>query len=181
MHSVNCKERDDVCWFCVYQCISQVADDYAFTAAAVRAMQDSCEEMFLTNTSLWEIDPSSNGTKRPPKTISDTLCPNLCSGNGVCRKRFCVCAENYTSPDCSIDKSKGPKIESVPLDGLCDIRKRNDCYLVKVKGSNFLDSSNLTCRSTALQVLSIVNEKPIHVKFPFSCFMTFYIIIYMIC
>jgi len=136
------------------QCVEdiKVSDDYAFTAAAVRAMQDSCEEVFLTNTSLWENDPSSNGTKRPPKKISDTLCPNLCSGNGVCRKGVCICNENYTSPDCSIDKSKGPVIESLPMDGLCDIRKRNDCHLVKVKGDNFLDSSNMTCRSTKLQI-----------------------------
>ena len=120
-------------------------------------MQDACEEIFLTNTSYWQEDPSKNNTMQPPISIAQTLCPNLCSGHGKCINASCICQAGYTSADCSIDKGRGPTVQSVPLKGLCDIRKRKDCLQIRINGYDFMDSEKLSCRATEIKVWSFKN------------------------
>ncbi len=115
-------------------------------------MQDACEEIFLKNVSYWQVDSAKNGSLGPPKAIAETLCPGLCSGNGQCVNATCICNSNYTSADCSIEKNKGPTVTSIPLNGLCDVRKRSDCEKIRVNGRDFLDSDKLSCRSQHLKV-----------------------------
>ena len=113
----------------------------------MRALQDSCEEIFLKNTSYWEKDTAKNGSFAPPKEMADTLCPGLCSGHGKCEKGKCICDANYTSADCSIDKRKGPTLLTVPGNGTCDIRNRSDCHVTRITGHDFIDSDALSCRT----------------------------------
>ncbi len=119
-------------------------------------MQDACEEVFLTNTSFWQADSSKKNTLQPPTAIANTLCPNLCSGNGKCINATCVCDSKFTSADCSIEKNKGPTVESIPSKGLCDVRKRADCLKTRINGYDFLDSDQLACRSTQVEVCSFI-------------------------
>ena len=115
-------------------------------------MQDACGEVLIKNISYWEPDPSSNGTTRPPMKMANTMCPGLCRGNGQCINGTCQCNANYTAADCSIDKNKGPSVKKISSNGLCDVRKRKDCHLVKVTGRNFMNSRTLSCQATKLIV-----------------------------
>ena len=44
-----------------------------------------------------------------------------------------------------------PVLINIPYNGLCDIRKQ-DCLRTRVVGYNFIDSENLKCRRTEVQV-----------------------------
>ena len=136
----------------------QITDNYEFSSAAVRAMQDVCEEIFLKNTSYWEKDPANNGSLVPPTEMADTLCPSLCSGHGKCEKGKCICDLNYTSADCSIDKTSGPTATSIPGNGTCDARNRSDCHLTRITGRDFIDSNALSCR--ILKVIIVLRFHP---------------------
>eukprot|EP00795_Rhopilema_esculentum_P008755 gene8755-14781_t len=138
----------------IMQCVEdiKITDDNEFARAAVRAMQDACEEILLKNTLYWETDPSSNGSMVPSLEMGNTLCPGMCSGNGRCINATCVCDGNFTSADCSIDKNKGPVVTSIPGNGLCDARNRSDCHLIRISGKDFIDSEQLTCLSIKVEV-----------------------------
>ena len=69
-------------------------------SSSVGVMKDACEEVTLRNITLWETDDT--GELQPPKAVAEVLCPNECSGNGVCVNATCVCNEGYLSSDCSI-------------------------------------------------------------------------------
>ena len=114
-------------------------------------MQDACEEIALKNITLWKKDPTKNYTLEPPTEIGNTLCPNLCSGNGKCVNASCICNSGFDSADCSIETKNGPTVETIPFKGLCDVRKRK-CTRFRVVGDGFLDSENLTCRLTGVKV-----------------------------
>ena len=115
-------------------------------------MQDACQEIFLKNTTYWVKDAANNGTHAPTTGISKTLCPGLCSGHGKCVNATCRCDNNHTSTDCSINKNKGPTITLLDASGLCDVRKRNDCNIVRMNGYEFIDTEKLLCRSTKIKV-----------------------------
>eukprot|EP00794_Sanderia_malayensis_P012364 gene12364-13634_t len=138
----------------IEQCIEdvQITDNYTFVGSAIRTMQDACEEVFLTNTSFWELDASKNNSLQPPVAIANTLCPNLCSGNGKCVNATCVCNVGFVSADCSIEKNKGPTVQTIAFDGICDVRKRSDCFKIRINGYDFLDSDQLKCRATQLKI-----------------------------
>ena len=132
--------------------LEQITDNYTFTESAVLTMQSACEEIFLKNTSLWKIDPTRNNTFGPPPDMGNTLCPNLCSGHGSCVNATCICNENFTSVDCSIEMNKAPTVTSIANHGLCDIRKGTGCLRIRVNGWDFIDSANLTCRIQQIKV-----------------------------
>ena len=118
-------------------------------------MQDACEEIFLKNTTYWKADPANNGTIGPPMEVARTLCPGLCSGHGICVNATCICERNYTSVDCSVDKRKGPSLLFIASGGLCDVRKSNDCEIVRMVGYDFMEASGLSCRATRIRVSEV--------------------------
>lgn len=115
-------------------------------------MQDACEEIFLKNMTFWKADQSKNGTIGPPVDIANTFCPGLCSGNGKCVNATCQCYGQWTSPDCSIDGTKGPTLLSVGGNGLCDVRTSINCNIIRITGYNFMETANLSCRATKIEV-----------------------------
>ena len=119
-------------------------------------MQFACEEIFLKNMTFWKPRPDKNGTSEPPTDLKKEMCPGLCSGNGACANSKCKCNDQYTSDDCSVRKKTPPKIDSVGADGLCDVRKRSDCHIVRIRGSGFFENDNLACRTTKLKVCYLI-------------------------
>ena len=111
-------------------------------------MKNFCEEISLKDLTIWKKDPSRNGTLEPPSVIENVLCPNQCSGNGICVNATCKCNNDFVTADCSMRGGEEPVvITNWPqrLDGLCDMRKR-DCTSTRVSGYNFIDSEDLKCR-----------------------------------
>lgn len=133
--------------------LNQITDDYTFSSSAVSAMKSSCEDTLLTNISYWKSDASGNGTLAPPVEIMEIQCPGLCSGHGQCVNGTCLCDPDFTSNDCSINKTSGATFKSMRNGGLCDIRKRSDCSKIIAIGSDFIDSRNLSCRVKEVKVI----------------------------
>ena len=52
-------------------------------ASAVNDVKVQCEIEVKKNTSLWTKDPDT-GYLKPPRDILDNLCPENCSGQGIC-------------------------------------------------------------------------------------------------
>lgn len=78
--------------------------------------------------------------------LQDAMCPNACSGNGVCKATKCECNEPFAGLDCSIDPTSAPAVESV-MPPLCDRRHLQPCpEEVSVRGTGFYKSANLACR-----------------------------------
>ena len=120
-------------------------------------MQVRCEELLLKNLTHWRRKPkigegivAGNKTIYPPKETA--FCPGSCSGNGECIGFECKCKEGFTSDDCSMNENTRPKITAVGTDGLCDVRERRDCHLVKIRGANFMEGGQLVCRATKIKV-----------------------------
>ena len=116
-------------------------------------MMSACEDVLLTNISYWKADPSGNGTLAPPVEIMEIQCPGLCSGRGKCVNATCLCDPGFTSDDCSVNLTKGVTFRSIPNGGLCDVRRRSDCFKIRASGMDFIDSNNLTCRVSEVKVI----------------------------
>eukprot|EP00795_Rhopilema_esculentum_P008761 gene8761-14788_t len=134
----------------VTECISdvQISDNFTFVYSALEKMKNFCEEISLKDLTIWKKDPSKNGTLEPPTVIENVLCPNQCSGNGICVNATCKCNNGFVTADCSIRRGEEPVVLTnwpQRLDGLCDMRKR-DCTSTRVSGYNFIDSEGLKCR-----------------------------------
>ena len=115
------------------------------------ALQKECLDIMRKNETYRERDNNRTGI-RLPKNITDTLCPGLCNDNGRCVEGVCICYTNFTSDDCSIDTNRGPIITEIRYDGICDIQSRDDCHLVRVLGSNLMQTNKSSCRTTKLRV-----------------------------
>ena len=115
-------------------------------------MQKDCGDLFHSNESLWVEDPKTNDTRGPPTNFMETLCPGLCSGRGNCVNARCICHENYTSIDCSIDKRKGPTLSWIRYGNVCDLSTRSDCNVIRIVGNDFMVTSNSSCRTAYLEV-----------------------------
>eukprot|EP00112_Aurelia_sp_Birch-Aquarium-sp1_P021689 Seg590.10_Seg590.9 transcript_id=Seg590.10_Seg590.9/GoldUCD/mRNA.D3Y31 product="von Willebrand factor D and EGF domain-containing protein" protein_id=Seg590.10_Seg590.9/GoldUCD/D3Y31 len=132
------------------QCVedTKISDDYSFVRSAMMAMAATCEEVLSTNMTYWE---TKNNTSTPPAEIGEITCPGLCSSQGTCRNGTCICNAGFISADCSINATKGPTVTSIVNGGLCDIRKQRDCSKVRVIGSDFMDSDDLSCRAIEIE------------------------------
>ncbi len=119
---------------------------------AKNAMVAACKEELYTNASYWEKDRADGKSLQLPKEPAGISCPGLCSGHGKCINGSCLCYAGFQSDDCSVDVLKGPEIKTIPDFSSCDQRKRKDCYIVRVHGSNFMNSKNLSCRVSEIQV-----------------------------
>ena len=86
--------------------IEQVLDEYSpATESAVDTMSVTCEAITLREkTVYWKKDGSGN--LAPPEEIGNNLCPNQCSGNGVCSNGKCICSNDFITADCSLKKGK---------------------------------------------------------------------------
>lgn len=84
--------------------VEQILDEYsAATQAAIDVMISNCEEKTLREiNTYWKKDASGN--LGPPQEIGNNLCPNDCSGNGICLNGTCKCSNNFTTADCSLKK-----------------------------------------------------------------------------
>ena len=132
-------------------------DSTEFTITAVQSMQAACEEIFLKNKTFWKPSQGKNGTIEPPTDLRMQMCPGLCSGNGVCTNSTCKCNEPFTADDCSVNKNIPPVIESVGIDGMCDIQKHSNCHIVKIEGRNFLENERLTCFTSKINVCYLLH------------------------
>ena len=103
-------------------------------------MQERCGNILLNDTII------------VPENFTKLLCPGLCNGHGTCVNSTCICSENYTSTDCSIDKRRGPTIMSFRDGNTCNLQATSDCHIVRIIGENFMKTSKSTCRTTELIV-----------------------------
>ena len=117
------------------------------------SMAATCEEVLSTNMTYWIM---KNVTSMPPPEIGEITCPGLCSGQGTCRNGTCICNPGFISADCSINATKGPNVTSIVSGGLCDIRKQRDCSKVRVIGSDFMDSDDLSCRAIEIDDQQVI-------------------------
>ena len=103
-------------------------------------MQEKCQD-FL-----------KNDTTRHLGDFNGTFCPGLCHGNGICVNSTCICSENYTSIDCSIDKRRGPTLTSIRDGNTCDLQTASDCNVVGIIGGNFMKTAKSACRTKTFTV-----------------------------
>ena len=123
----------------------------------------------MKNMTYWKPNVENNGALEPPSDLKNEMCPGLCSGNGVCLNATCKCNDPYIGDDCSINKNIPPQIESVGMNGLCDVQNRSNCHIVKIRGSGFLDNEKLGCRITKLRVCSAsLYSDSIQIQFRFQ-------------
>ena len=113
----------------------------------------ACEETVLKNMSYWKPNKQRNGTLEAPKDLRKDMCPGMCSNKGICINSTCSCDEDFTGDDCSVNKTMPPNIESLASNGLCDVQKRNDCHIVRVRGSGYLANDKLACLTTKVKVV----------------------------
>lgn len=130
------------------QCIDDLIEtggDPDFLDIAIEALEDQCADFGNRDLDTWEKDENENPVE-PDTQLQQTLCPNACSGNGQCVKAKCVCNDNFSGEDCSINRLAPPVVESAE-DALCDSRGRFGCPThISVNGNNFWASPDLVCR-----------------------------------
>ncbi|XP_048578079.1 von Willebrand factor D and EGF domain-containing protein [Nematostella vectensis] len=120
-----------------------------FASSIVTSVMTLCADKAYKNMSLYEKD--DDGVLRPPKVITENLCPNECSNHGNCSNSTCICDKGYTAADCSMSINTIPELMGIYDGGLCDKRKR-PCKKTNIFGDGFLDSENLTCHVTEFKV-----------------------------
>ncbi|QQP38900.1 Papilinlike, partial [Caligus rogercresseyi] len=104
----------------------------------VERLKSECRSSLFRNISLWE-----RGS--PTTKITNSLCINDCSGNGECYLGNCICKEDYSGRDCSINIQKGkPKLHFIENEGLCDVRTR-PCRSVGVISSGLDRDRKMIC------------------------------------
>ena len=122
--------------------------------SAIEKMKGYCEEKSLKDITIWKPNPAKNGTLEPPEAVENVLCPNQCSGNGICVNGTCECNTGFQTADCSMSDGELPIVTTkwpMSFDGICDMRKR-DCSRIRVTGYNFIDSDDLKCRARHAKV-----------------------------
>eukprot|EP00056_Hartaetosiga_gracilis_P010697 m.159312 g.159312 ORF g.159312 m.159312 type:complete len:1837 (+) comp13368_c0_seq3:108-5618(+) len=132
----------------VEQCVEDLIEtggDPDFLDIAINALEDQCGDFGNRDLNTWETDENLN-TVEPNMELQNTLCPNECSGNGVCQRTKCICNEGFVGVDCSIGEGLTPTIESVEP-ALCDSRGVSGCPReISVFGENYWASDSLACR-----------------------------------
>eukprot|EP00055_Hartaetosiga_balthica_P011100 m.49500 g.49500 ORF g.49500 m.49500 type:complete len:1837 (-) comp7454_c0_seq3:541-6051(-) len=130
------------------QCVEDLIEtggDPDFFEVTINALKDQCGDLGNRDLNTWEVDENLQ-TIEPNMELQNTLCPNECSGNGVCSHTKCECNEGFIGIDCSIGEGVIPKVESVEP-AVCDSRGVVGCPSeVSIFGENFWDSDGLSCR-----------------------------------
>ena len=63
---------------------------------------------------------------------------------------ICECETGYSGETCNISASTKPTVADVPY--FCDISQTTDCKMAVIYGNNFVQSDNLKCHYTLIQV-----------------------------
>eukprot|EP00795_Rhopilema_esculentum_P011235 gene11235-21422_t len=143
------------------QCVEdiKIADDFALVNSAIQSLAEMCKDDFISNVTYWSSDASGNGTLSPPAELFAISCPGLCSGKGTCVNGTCECFKGFSAPDCSVNITTGPTFRYIQNNGFCDIRKRSDCSRIRVIGTDFIASKNLSCRLTPFEMFNHSDSK----------------------
>ncbi|XP_078677339.1 von Willebrand factor D and EGF domain-containing protein-like isoform X2 [Branchiostoma floridae x Branchiostoma belcheri] len=127
----------------------QFIGNLSVAQAAVNDMKERCVRKVYQNVSLYDVQ--DDGKRVPPMVLKAVLCPEDCSGNGICVDGVCECDEGYTSVDCSLEEDSPPTVTSVQNGGLCDIRLR-PCRKVIIEADDIVESRNFTCRVKQVKI-----------------------------
>ena len=104
--------------------------------SSLSSLMDECKDKMLRDPKNYKKD--KKGKVVPNTKIVGSFCPNQCSGRGRCVKNKCKCRGKWTSADCSISKTRRPKLDGVQSKGLCNDRNRM-CHFNSVYGFGFYD------------------------------------------
>ncbi|XP_025096160.1 uncharacterized protein LOC112565098 isoform X1 [Pomacea canaliculata] len=121
--------------------------DKTWISVAEENIKQLCLVTVEYNISYWTV--GTDGFPRLPPAVN-LICPNDCSGNGLCIKGKCYCNENTTGGDCSLSTLLPPTLKSITGGPLCDLRL-STCNKIVIAGRNFVSGSNLTCIFTAVK------------------------------
>uniref|UniRef100_A0A1I8HKH7 EGF-like domain-containing protein n=1 Tax=Macrostomum lignano TaxID=282301 RepID=A0A1I8HKH7_9PLAT len=126
---------------------------FLFMESLFNSMLGMCQEGLMYNVTEIRVD---NGTAA--SRLQEELCPNRCSGRGVCLSGSCVCTSGFFGADCAYEASNLSAIPiaiSTPQQGpLCS---SSDCLDISVQA----DSWNSSNRVRWLLYQSSCSEKPV--------------------
>lgn len=114
-----------------------------FIERAIEDMENKCITEASRDMTTWEKDNNGNPIE-PNLEIQTSLCPNRCSGNGVCVAANCECVGGFQGVDCSININAPPTIErqSVYVVDIIDPARPKEFSVI---GKNFYNSDRLAC------------------------------------
>ena len=122
--------------------------DASWVEVAIENIKQQCLVILEYNIDFWI--PDDTGVPYLPPVVNN-ICPNDCSGQGVCVETVCICFAGYLGRDCSLDSTTPPTLTKLKYGPVCDVVTRNDsCRALTVYGNNFINSANLTCHMTRL-------------------------------
>ncbi|CAB4066520.1 unnamed protein product [Lepeophtheirus salmonis] len=118
----------------------------------VERFKSECRNTIFRNISLWERG-------HPPAHITNKLCINDCNGNGECYLGNCICKDEYTGRDCSINVEKGkPQLYFLENEGLCDVRTK-PCRNVGIISSGLDRERNLICSFEIYKIRGVASKQ----------------------
>ncbi|XP_068719980.1 uncharacterized protein [Montipora capricornis] len=133
--------------------------DYSYASGGVTALIDQCENLAALNlsrainSSSDHADAVDSAGSTLVEEIVESICPNDCSFKGKCVNGSCLCDNEFTADDCSAYIYEIPTILSLQGSGLCD-RQTRPCRKVKVLGTGFITSENMTCHVREFKVVN---------------------------
>lgn len=93
-----------------------------FVTATLDTLKKECVTTASRDSSF--SNTTSNGGENILDLLKSLVCPNNCSGNGVCANETCTCNTNYMGEDCSKELSQPPTNFTIPQTGACDTSAR---------------------------------------------------------
>lgn len=87
---------------------------------------------------------TSNGGENILELLRSLVCPNNCSGHGVCANETCSCDGGYVGEDCSQQLSQPPTNFTIPLNGACDTSTRL-CQKTNIAGIFYSETIYAKC------------------------------------
>ncbi|XP_061183307.1 uncharacterized protein LOC133191576 [Saccostrea echinata] len=108
----------------------------------------------------------SNSTTDDGGSILDLLrslvCPNNCSGQGVCVNETCSCNTGFIGEDCSVELSTPPANITIPKQGVCDTSVRA-CQKTNIVGTFY--SENIIAKCSYFKATPSGRENSTHEVF----------------
>ncbi|PAA82942.1 hypothetical protein BOX15_Mlig028817g1 [Macrostomum lignano] len=116
---------------------------FLFMESLFNSMLGMCQEGLMYNVTEIRVDNGAAASR-----LQEELCPNRCSGRGVCLSGSCVCTSGFFGADCAYEASNLSAISiviSAPQQGpLCS---SNDCLDVLIETEPLLKFSRVAqCR-----------------------------------